>query len=111
MLASFSPPYDATVVANLRNGGAVIVGKTNMDEFGMGGDNQNSHFGATRSLGADDWREAPPLKSLDYTDTAAEGDVGGVVSGGVGVGGGVVGGGVVGVVGGDGGGGGGGDVV
>jgi aspartyl-tRNA(Asn)/glutamyl-tRNA(Gln) amidotransferase subunit A len=49
ILSGYVPPYDATIVTRLRAGGAVILGKTNLDEFAMGSSTENSAYGASRN--------------------------------------------------------------
>jgi aspartyl-tRNA(Asn)/glutamyl-tRNA(Gln) amidotransferase subunit A len=54
ILETYVPPYDATAVERLENAGAVFLGKTNCDEFAMGGSNENSAYGPVRNPVAPD---------------------------------------------------------
>jgi aspartyl-tRNA(Asn)/glutamyl-tRNA(Gln) amidotransferase subunit A len=54
ILKGFRPPYESTVTANLFRAGAVMLGKTNMDEFAMGSSNETSAFGPVENP----WRRA-----------------------------------------------------
>ncbi|MCY4397005.1 MAG: Asp-tRNA(Asn)/Glu-tRNA(Gln) amidotransferase subunit GatA [Rhodospirillaceae bacterium] len=60
ILGGFAPPYESTVTANLWAEGAVMLGKTNMDEFAMGSSNMTSHYGRVENP----WRAAGSNQAL-----------------------------------------------
>eukprot|EP00095_Tigriopus_kingsejongensis_P010721 snap_masked-scaffold753_size102382-processed-gene-0.10 protein:Tk10721 transcript:snap_masked-scaffold753_size102382-processed-gene-0.10-mRNA-1 annotation:"hypothetical protein DAPPUDRAFT_188353" len=69
MLENFVPTYDATVVRKLKEAGAIVLGQTNMDEFGMGSGGTDSILGPTRNL----WRSGLDYELVDSEDQALAG--------------------------------------
>lgn len=57
MLKNFVPTYNATVYQKLENAGAILIGKTNMDQFGMGSGTVDSIFGSTTNYWSEDYNE------------------------------------------------------
>ena len=55
ILGDYTPPYTATAVQKLLDAGAIIIGKTNLDEFAMGGSNENSAYGPVRNPHHDEY--------------------------------------------------------
>ncbi|CCX05729.1 A subunit of putative glutamyl-tRNA amidotransferase [Pyronema domesticum] len=77
MLKDYQSPFDATVVERLRDKGAIVVGKTNMDEFGMGSHSTFSPFGPVSKPGT------TPLESLAYSAGGSSGGSAAAVAAGM----------------------------
>ena len=73
ILEGYVSPYEATAVARLRDAGAVVVGKTNMDEFAMGSSTENSAYGPARN----------PRRSHDACPAARRGGSAAAVAAGI----------------------------
>jgi aspartyl-tRNA(Asn)/glutamyl-tRNA(Gln) amidotransferase subunit A len=73
ILDGFKPPYESTVTANLWRAGAVMLGKTNMDEFAMGSSNMTSYYGHV----ANPWRRPRGSKGGDNRPLVPGGSSGG----------------------------------
>jgi aspartyl-tRNA(Asn)/glutamyl-tRNA(Gln) amidotransferase subunit A len=67
ILQGYLPPYNATAVSRLQAAGAVIIGKTNMDEFGMGSTTENSSYHISRNAWSSDHVPgAPPQNTASF---------------------------------------------
>jgi len=73
ILDGFTPPYESTVSAKLKQAGAVMLGKTNLDEFAMGSSNMTSYYGGAKNP----WKAAKPDGSVDDRDYVPGGSSGG----------------------------------
>ncbi|HTV43822.1 MAG TPA: Asp-tRNA(Asn)/Glu-tRNA(Gln) amidotransferase subunit GatA [Stellaceae bacterium] len=73
ILDGFRPPYESTVTEKLWQAGAVMLGKTNLDEFGMGSSNMTSHYGPVENP----WRRQPGGRAGDNRPLVPGGSSGG----------------------------------